>query len=332
MVVSLSHIETCPDCGSTKQIYDMKTGETICQNCGVILNVNNVASQPCYKLSLQVGPPTTKLLHDNVMTSISMSNKDAYGKKLCTPVQNQFYRLRKIQRRTFAQTGNESGIAKGLPDLILLAEQLNLPIQTREHAAHLFQKTMKKHLAANKSIKALGAACVYFACKSNNVTRSLKEVTAISGVARKEFNKTYNLLVETLGRPICTLPKPVAYILKAGSTLGISGEHQGEAIQLLQKTKKFVHSKEPQTLAAVALYFVCRIHKLKIPREQFSKTLDVNKATISHQNSVLLKQILPITGISDAKAVRYYFQCDAFIDETILEKLCSFLAAKEPQQ
>ncbi|PSP45488.1 transcription initiation factor IIB 2, partial [Halobacteriales archaeon QH_6_66_25] len=80
----------CPEC-SGKLIVDDEHGETVCTECGLVVEEDSVDRGPEWRAfdaqekdqKSRVGAPTTNMMHDKgLSTNIDWRDKDAYGNAL----------------------------------------------------------------------------------------------------------------------------------------------------------------------------------------------------------------------------------------------------------
>ena len=80
----------CPEC-SGQLVTDNEHGETVCADCGLVVETDNVDHGPEWRAfdsnerdqKSRVGAPTTNMMHDKgLSTNIGWQDKDAYGKSL----------------------------------------------------------------------------------------------------------------------------------------------------------------------------------------------------------------------------------------------------------
>jgi len=102
-------VHVCPECGSLNLIEDFDQGETICQDCGLVLSQNLMSRGPEWRAFTKeekdergrVGIPTSFSIHDKgLSTVIDRVNRDAYGRQLSPETRMEMLRLRKWQIRT----------------------------------------------------------------------------------------------------------------------------------------------------------------------------------------------------------------------------------------
>src|SRR5882762_11044504 len=96
-------VHVCPECGSLNLIEDFDQGETICQDCGLVLSQNLMSRGPEWRAFTKeekdergrVGIPTSFSIHDKgLSTVIDRVNRDAFGRQL--PMETRMEMLRKL--------------------------------------------------------------------------------------------------------------------------------------------------------------------------------------------------------------------------------------------
>src|SRR5947209_18017209 len=99
-----SRIHVCPECGSVNLIEDFDQGETICQDCGLVLSQNLMSRGQEWRAFTKeekdergrVGIPTPFSMHDKgLSTYIDRVYRKVFGKHLPIDVGMESIRLRK---------------------------------------------------------------------------------------------------------------------------------------------------------------------------------------------------------------------------------------------
>jgi transcription initiation factor TFIIB len=125
----------CSECGSTDIVCDETRGETICNNCGLVIKEHMVDTGPEWrsytaeerKKRSRVGSPITYAIHDKgLSTMICGRNRDAYGRKFSPMRRLKAHRLRKWQERTRIRNLRERNLAHALCELNRLTSQLGI--------------------------------------------------------------------------------------------------------------------------------------------------------------------------------------------------------------
>ncbi len=254
----------CSGCGSAKLVRDYERAELVCSQCGLVNSSKIMDMGPEWRAFDQeqrerrgrVGAPMTLTIHDKgLSTMIDWRDRDSHGKDLTPKRRAQIYRLRKWQRRIRVSDATERNLAFALSEVDRMSSHLTLPRNVREAAAVIYRKAVEERLIRGRSIEGVAAAALYAACRECKVPRTLDEIADVSRVSKKEIGRSYRFIARELLihlRPT----SPTDYIPRFGSELGLSGEVQSKAIELLKEaTKKGLTSgRGPTGVAAAAIY------------------------------------------------------------------------------
>ncbi|MEM2778317.1 MAG: transcription initiation factor IIB [Candidatus Jordarchaeales archaeon] len=260
--------QKCPECGSTNIAFDYNTGESVCTGCGLVLDEQMLDTGPEWRAFTaeereersRVGMPALYSVHDKgLSTTISRIEEDAFGKKLPQSTRIQMWRLRKWQMRSRAYGSEDRNLAQASAELERICDKLHIPQSVKERAAVIYRKALEKDLVRGRSINAITCAALYAACRSGGVPRTAKEIAEASLAEKKDVMRCYRLILKNLDVKV-PIPDPVACVSKIAEPLGISGEVQGHAVEILRRAreKRETCGKEPMGLAAAALYIACQ--------------------------------------------------------------------------
>lgn len=75
-----------------------------------------------------------------------------------------------------------------------MGEAISLSRVVVDSAKQLFKKVDENKLLKGKSVEASSAACIYIACREHSVSRTFKEVCALTNVSKKEIGRCFKLL------------------------------------------------------------------------------------------------------------------------------------------
>ncbi len=124
-----------------------------------------------------------------------------------------------------------------------------IPTSTKEHAALVYRKVLANTLVRGRSIAVVTAASLFAACRMSGTQRTLKDVSAASGIRKKDLAKCYRLLVKTLDLHMPVVD-PVRCVSKIATAVKISMPTQQHAIRIINEAKKrgLVAGKDPMGL------------------------------------------------------------------------------------
>ena len=294
-------VKKCPECGSTNLIHDYDTGETICGNCGLVIQDVMMDKGPEWRAFTQeekesrsrVGIPTSYSVHDKgLSTSIDRIDKDAFGRRLPLATRLQMWRLRKWQIRSRVHSSIDRNLAQAMTELDRLSSKVTAPSAVKEKAAVIYRKALDEGLVRGRSIAAIAAASLYAACRITGTPRSLREIAEASLVDKKDIARCYRLLLRELDLHI-PLADPMIYITKIARRADISGQVQAEAVKTLKESRrKHVSSgKDPMGLAAAALYIACKRLGERKTQKEIADAAGVTEVTVRNRFKTLKSQL-----------------------------------------
>ena len=295
----------CPEC-SGKLIADDEHGETVCIECGLVVEEDSVDRGPEWRAfdaqekdqKSRVGAPTTNMMHDKgLSTNIDWRDKDAYGNALGAKQRKKMQRLRKWNERFRTRDSKERNLKQALGEIDRMASALGLPENVRETASVIYRRALDENLLPGRSIEGVSTASVYAAARQAGVPRSLDEITEVSRVEKSEIARTYRYVVRELGLEVKPAD-PESYVPRFASSLELSEEAEMRARQLLQNAKEQgVHSgKSPVGLAAAAVYAAALLTNEKTTQAAVSEVADISEVTIRNRYHELLEaeQDIPV--------------------------------------
>ena len=296
---------SCPEC-SGRLVVDDEHGETICADCGLVVEEDSVDRGPEWRAfdakerdeKSRVGAPTTNMMHDKgLSTNIDWRDKDAYGNALGAKQRKKMQRLRKWNERFRTRDSKERNLKQALGEIDRMASALGLPENVRETASVIYRRALEENLLPGRSIEGVSTATVYASARQAGVPRSLDEITEVSRVGKSEIARTYRYVVRELGLEVRPAD-PESYVPRFASSLGLSEESERRARELLQNAKQQgVHSgKSPVGLAAAAVYAAALLTNEKTTQAAVSEVADISEVTIRNRYHELLEaeQDIPI--------------------------------------
>src|SRR5580692_7663083 len=154
----------CPNCGD-RLIGDSDKGEQVCQACGYVAAAGADEGPEWKAIDLEektkrvrVGSPTTLTLHDlGLSTDIGSDMRDSHGKYLDPTMRATVEKMRKWQSRVRTINSQERGLSIVLAKITEVCDNLNLPRNVAETAAHIYRTSVKLKVAKSKSIMGMTA-------------------------------------------------------------------------------------------------------------------------------------------------------------------------------
>ena len=290
--------EVCPEC-SGKLVNDAEHGETVCQECGLVVEEDEIDPGPEWRAfdsreqdqKSRVGAPTTNMMHDKgLSTNIGWQDKDAYGNSLSSRQREKMQRLRTWNERFRTRDSKERNLKQALGEIDRMASALGLPKAVRETASVIYRRALDEDLLPGRSIEGVATAALYAAARQLNNPRSLDEFAAVSRVEKMEMTRTYRYIVRQLGLEVKPAD-PEQYVPRFVSRLDLNEEVEREARALLRAAKDaaVTSGKSPVGLAAAAVYAAALLTNQKVTQSQVGEVADISEVTIRNRYKELLE-------------------------------------------
>ena len=288
-------------------ITDSESGEVICSNCGMVISekVQDYAHQEQRVFTLdkvniisRTGAPTSLARPDMVLyTVIGKNNKDASGHELNMLMRSSMARLRKWDTITQSLSSRVMNLRRGLDDLNRLKDKLRLSNVIIEKTAYIYRKAQERGLVQGKPTTSVLAAAIYIACREMETPRTLKEISTISNVKRKEIAKNYRMLVFQLDIKIPTID-PMKCIIRIANKIKLSDKTKHQAIKILKNIAKeetiISAGKSPTGFAASLIYLASIVTRDdNIRQMELAEAAGVTEVTIRNICKFLRKYIDP---------------------------------------
>ncbi len=291
----MAFIKRCPECGSINLVYDEQKGEVICNDCGLVVEEKMVdTGQEMYGKSEsgekkgRGGAPLSMQKFDKGLTTNVGEISDIY--KLESGATRKFLRLKKWQERV--STSIERNLRLAMAELRRVASFLNLPTVVRDEASRIYNFVLQRGLVRGRSMESVIAACIYSACRSYDIPRTLDEISNASDVERKEIGRTYRFIIRKLGIKV-TPSSPKDYISRFGSILHLSPKTQNDALKILKKAEisELTSGRGPAGIAAAALYVAALLNNEKKTQREVADVAGITEVTIRNRYKELLEKL-----------------------------------------
>lgn len=291
----------CSECGGNRFIRDYGTGESVCIECGYVIQAQIEDNGPEWRAfnneqrekRVRVGAPLTFTIHDKgLSTIIDWRNKDTYGKTLPQSERAKVYRLRKWQQRSRVSSATERNLAYALSELSKMSSALNLPKNILETASVLYRKAVKLQLIRGRSIQGVTSAAIYMACRQCGVARTLDEVAKVSFVSRKEIGRSYRFMIKELN--VFVPPSTSThYISRFANQLGLVGSAETIAVRILKiaNNLRLTSGRGPLGIAAAATYIASTLVNNRRTQRELAEQASVTEVTIRNRYKELIEKL-----------------------------------------
>lgn len=241
----------------------------------------------------RAGAPLTYTISDRgLTTTIDNKNRDSNGRSIPEANLAQIHRLRQWNKRLRISRAGERNLAFALSELDRQSSNMGLPRTVREDAAFIYRSAAKKSLIRGRSIECVVAASIYTACRRGNIPRTLDEISEVSKVSKKQLGKTYRFLSRELNIKLAPT-SPSDYIPRFSSKLGLSGQVQSKAIEIVRNAKSYGLScgKGPTGLAAAAIYIASVLLSERKTQKDVADVAGVTEVTIRNRYKELTESL-----------------------------------------
>ncbi|HEC36738.1 MAG TPA: transcription initiation factor IIB, partial [bacterium] len=187
----VKQLNLCPECGGSILFIEAK-GETVCGQCGLIINERIVDFARSGKRSYttqernsreHTGAPISILLPDMGLSTVIDK------RKIINPD------LKRAAKWNTRITWQKRNLLIATTELKRISSNLNLPNHVREEAMRLYIEAFKRKLLRGRSINAMVAACLYLACRKKEIPRTLQEILDESSVSSKDVKRSVSTLI-----------------------------------------------------------------------------------------------------------------------------------------
>lgn len=291
------YIKKCSECGATDLFIDREKGETICRECGLVIEDKMIdfgqdhrefESDAGKGNGGRTGAPRTYTQFDQGLgTEVGQKSDLA---KLDTKDRNKFYKLRKWQYRI--STAIERNLKLALAELKRVSSFLKLPKSVEEEAAMIYTQAVQRGLVRGRSMESVVAGALYAACRRHEVPRTLDELSEVSNIEKKEIGRTYRFVTRELG--ISILPSnPADYIARFATALNLSPNTQTRAVEILEQAQQeeLTSGRGPTGIAAAALYVAALMNGEKRTQREVADVAGVTEVTIRNRYKELIDKL-----------------------------------------
>ncbi|MFC5974004.1 transcription initiation factor IIB family protein [Halomarina salina] len=277
------YTQRCPECDG---VVRTTTQETVCEDCGLILDGQRVDRGPEWRPfeteeRERTGAPLTERRHDWGLSTEIGRKRDGRGKTLPGRKRRQLSRLRREHSRAKWQSTADRNLAHGLGEVRRIAGAMGLTDGIVEQACALFRRAQREDLLPGRSVEAMAAGAVYAICRTNGLPRTCGDVAAPARVSQNRVENAYSVLNRELSLPSVPVP-PGAYVPGLASTVGLSDGTRRQAAHVTEQAQErgLTNGKHPAGVAAAALYLVAEARVEEVTQGELAKAADVSTVTL----------------------------------------------------
>ena len=275
-------------------ITDFEAGELICSDCAMVISDNIQENYRSERRAFNIvelndrsrtGAPATLARHDmGLATVIGNGDNDASGTKINVAMRSTMNRLRTWDFRTQHQASNDRNLQQAFTELDKLKDKLGLSDAAVQKTAYIYRKLQKRGYVRGRSILSVLGAAIYIACREIGISRTIKDIAAISNIRRKELARIYRLLVFELDIKI-PMVDPMKCIGKVANKANLNEKIVRQAMNIMKdlNNREISAGKNPMVLAATVLYLSCFKSGQNITQDDISHAAGITGVTLRNR-------------------------------------------------
>ncbi|KAJ3184521.1 transcription initiation factor IIB [Geranomyces variabilis] len=251
----------CADCNDVvpNVIEDFAAGDYVCGNCGLVLGARVIDTRSEWRTfsnsddntddPSRVGAAGDPLLGGmNHIDSTIISQRDG-GSGTARD-------LNRLHGKA-TNSKNEKSIMTAFKEIQTMCERIGLSKIASDTAKQIYKKAEDQKLLRGKSPISIMAACIYIGCREQSLTRTFKEICALTKVSKKEIGRNYKVLMPLLERPTKEISLD-SYVIRFSSALNVPQNVKRATSEVLKRAQDLgtLAGKSPISIVAGCLYFV----------------------------------------------------------------------------
>ncbi len=284
----------CIECGGSI-IYIPEIGEAVCNQCGLVIYERGLDLTHSDKRIYGEQEHMSREQNGSLITPLTPS----IGLHTVLPIEEITNPdLKRAAKWNTRISWNEKNILIATTELRRISSNLYLPDYVKVSAIKIYKRIHKMNSLKGRSIIAMVAACIYYACRKLRVNRMFKEILEETSCSEKNIRRCFQVLLNELNLKVpvidfhSLIPK---YTLK----LKLDTSVVNLVIMLLESNKEsmFLMGKDPKGVCAGALYLICKLKNIKMNQKRIAEVVGVSIVTIRSRYKEFLKNLNP--GLKD---------------------------------
>jgi transcription initiation factor TFIIB len=267
----------CDECGSRNNTFDERMGERICDDCGLVIQVE--AFEETVRLSMG---------EDG-----SFRSKD-YGLGSETTF---------MKRARSSRDESERTLENGYRVMRMVVSSLKLPFNINDRLEQIYRELMAKGILSGSSLETRATAIVYYALKENRTPATLKEVCGEFQVQSKLVRKLTRRITRHYGNNV--LRNDDSHFLMQRAIAGVSNDpafmsHCLQTFEFFEKLMKEFDENKTKLHYATMVYFTSYIHNYPYSATSISEKLNCSANGIRISG----RRLLPLIGLKGVEQLK----------------------------
>jgi len=280
----------CRDCKDPVPniVEDFAQGDLICGNCGLVLGNRIIDTRSEWRTFANddggSDPSRIGAVSDPLMGGTTMESTVIGGKDGGTGTANEYNRIHgKVTNQR-----SEKALVSAFKEIQVMSERIGLSKIVVDSAKQLYKKVDEEKLLKGKAQDAIMAACIYIGCREQNLTRTFKEICALTKVSKKEIGRCYKALQPLFENPVQKISID-AYISRFASNLGLDNDVQKASLQLANKVMDLgvLAGKSPISLVSACLFYISSMSKVPVSAKDIAETAGCTEGTLKNAYRIL---------------------------------------------
>ncbi|XVF14384.1 hypothetical protein REPUB_Repub09cG0054300 [Reevesia pubescens] len=264
----------CLDCKKeTETILDCRAGDTICWDCGLVLESNYVDETSEWRTFVdsmddkdpeRVGSKLNPLLeHGNLTTWVSKPKGAPAG---------SFTSLR--------ESNLDRTLVKGFGIIGTMADRLGLVTTIKDRACEIYKNVEDSKSCKRKNLNAVLAASLFIACKEIRLSRTLKEISTVAdGASKREINRAIEVIKKQLQVDMGTV-QPGELVRRFCSKLGMKNQDIKAVQEAVMIVEELDIRRNPKSVLAAVIYMINQVSGSEKTVQEIAVVAEVAEGTI----------------------------------------------------
>jgi transcription initiation factor TFIIB len=268
----------CPECGGAGLVEDVHRGELICTSCGTVIERGafDFSQEKRAYTAEEVenrkhnGSPITALSDISWTTVLKATDKNASPS------------LKRAARWNSRLSWDKRNLLMAVTEIKRVCSALAVPRLVAETAATYYRKVQKMNVLRGRSISGFVGACVYLACRTSKVPRSVDDVyKEMPETTDRDIRICYRVLVGELKVRVPRI-SAVALLPRYASVLALPQDTANLAEKMLVAFEAHNNTagKDPKGMIAASIYLACKIREEETAQKRVATACGVTEVTL----------------------------------------------------
>ncbi|KAM0786690.1 hypothetical protein ACM66B_002135 [Microbotryomycetes sp. NB124-2] len=284
----------CPDCQdeSVGLVEEFSSGDLVCGGCGLVLGDRIVDTRSEWRSFAdsegddpsRVGGPQDPLLDASEQFSTIISFKDGHS--------GHARALQMAASRVTRDSGGGRDLQSAFREIESMCDVISLPKSIVDTSKQLFKRVDEERILKGKRQEAIIAACIFIACRQGRVSRTFREIVALTKVPKKEIADVFKVLERTFEMgggqgqaPMSTSASTTdSLITRYCNHLNLPVPVQRAAVHVGVRANEegVLTGRNPITIAAASILFATTLWGVPKPAKDISTVAGVQDGTIRY--------------------------------------------------